>query len=386
MDIFEAKKQSGVSCIYCLVFPNGRRYVGKTKDLSRRIGLYLRFGGSECVQGAIDEFGWDSVDIEILCRVSTSDSANLELCLSILEIKYIREYDSTSPERGYNKSLGGEVLGIPIEYLTTDSGVIKSLSSQSKTVLVYDLRGDFVSEEESISRCAYVYGIDEETLRGSIGRNTPCKGKWYFRFKRYDYIPKNIEVDYYEERERVRYKNVIKEVIVEKPREVTTYVPALRYDMNGKFCGEYKSKRDACMSFSNRTCDWGVYSKGYILFKKVSDDYPKEIEPYEVLCKKQLKEYYVPADQLPDKEVPEGYYKVVAGHKPLCVDGKYTNIKHKFKVQQCSLGGSVIAEFDSLRDASLETGIAYSQIYACIMGKTKKAAGYLWRRVDENGA
>lgn len=389
MKIDEAKKQRGVSCIYGLVFPNGKRYVGKTKDLSSRMGLYTRFGGSNCVQAAIDEFGWDAIDIEVLSKVEVDDQVDLELCLSILEIKYIRELRTSESEFGYNISLGGEVLGIPINYLVTDSSAIKSMSNQSKPVLVYDLRGDFVSEYDSLSKCAYHYGINENTLRDAIGSSKPCKDKWYFRWKRYDYAPEKIEVNFVEERERVRYKNVVKEIIVEKEREVHTYTPALRYDMNGEFCGEYKSKRDACMSFMNRTCDWGVYTRGYILFKKVSEEYPLQIEPYHVLNKKQLKEYYVPASELPDKEVFSPLYTAMADNgnvaKPLCVDGKYTNIKHTFTVLQCKLNGEVVAEFPSLRDAARETGVAYSQIYACIKGTTKKAAGYIWKRKEENG-
>lgn len=385
MNLEEAKKLD-YACVYCLVFPNGKKYVGKTKNLSDRLKLYLRFDGTnKNLSSAIAEFGFLCVDISILSKVDCRNKVDLDLCLSILEIKYIRELNTLSPN-GYNVSLGGEVLGIPVEYLTTDKDAINSYYDGNKPVLLYDLNGDFVREYPSIAACSYDNGWDDDVVRNVIGRHTPFYGKFFLRFKRYDYAPNKIELPKgYEVRERVKYKNVVKEVIVEKEREVFTYTPALRYDMNGNFCGEYKSKRDALRSFTNsKGIGWGEYANGYIIFKKKGDDYPKEIEPYHVLSKKVLGEYYVPASELPDIEVHEDWYgktKTLSESSPsLHVDGKYTNIKHTFKVYQYKLNGEFVCEYDSIRDAAHETGISYAQIYNCLNGQTRKAAGYLWKK------
>lgn len=389
MNLEEAKK-CYYACVYCLEFPNGLKYVGKTKDLSSRIGLYLRFDGSNKeLSRAIEEFGLGNVDISVLSRVDCKNKVDLELCLSILEVKYIRELGTLNPN-GYNVSLGGECLGIPVECITTDKDVVNRLSNGSKGVLLYDLEGNFVKEYVSIASCAYDNGWDEEVVRYAIGKHKPFYNKFFLRFKRYDYAPNKIELPKgYEVRERVKYKNVVKEVIVEKEREVFTFTPALKYDMNGKFCGEYASKREALRSFSkSHTTNWGQYHNGYIIFKKKDDNYPKEIESYHVLSKKQIGDYYVPANELPDIEVHEEWSKVSLFHAvnkaQLCVDGKYTNIKHQFKVYQCKLNGEVVATFDSIRDAAHETGISYAQIYNCLRGQTKKAAGYIWKK-DEVG-
>ena len=103
------------SCVYCLEFPNGMRYVGKTRNLGDRIRIYLRNvdeGTIGKVCDAIREFGWDSVNFSILASVSGMSKDDTELCLSILEIKYIREMDCIFP-KGYNVSFGGEALRIP---------------------------------------------------------------------------------------------------------------------------------------------------------------------------------------------------------------------------------------------------------------------------------
>lgn len=383
---------SKISCIYSLVFPNGKRYVGKTKNLGSRVKLYEDYGGSTEVNKAIEEFGGlDNMELEVLQEVKCRDEVDLELCLGILEIKYIRELGTVYPN-GYNVSLGGELLGIPIECITTDKEVIKSLTKGHKGVVVYDLNGDFVKEYPSIARMAYDQGVNEELLRPIINTKKVYGNKWYLRFKRYDYCPQHIEVDLPKTKERVVYKDVIvervkyKDVIVR--REVEKFVERkviqkpriLRYDMNGKFCGEYENLREACKSFTNSSSgiSCGFYRKGYILFKKGNDNYPLEIEPYHILNKKIIGDYYRPANELPDKacKLKEG--------KSVCNSGgrKYININNTFKVEQYDLLGNLINTFDSVRDASHETGINYANIWACVKGVTKKAAGFKWKKAE----
>jgi hypothetical protein len=383
----EDAKRNRHSCVYCLEFPNGKKYIGKTKNLSKRMGLYERLSkGNKDLSLAIKEFGWENIDIKVLSQVQCSNDIDLDVCLSILEVKYIRDLNTLHPN-GYNKSIGGECLGIPIEDITTDSDVVRRYNKGEKAILLYDENGDFVKEYPSIANCAYDNGWETDAIRCNIGKHRLFLGKYFIREKRYDYAPQKIELPKgYEVKERVRYKNIVHEVIIEKEREVIVCTKALKYDMNGKFCGEYNSKNDAMRSFTtSKNIRWGQYFNGYILFKKKDDNYPMEIEPYDVLCNKVLQDYYVPANELQDIEIHKDWdtkFKHSPNIAPLCVNGKYTNIKHKFKVYQCSLSGQIIAEFDSIRDASLETNIPYSQIYNCLKGRTKKAKGYKWKCDD----
>lgn len=379
---FEEAKKKSVSCVYCMEFPNGKKYVGKTKNLGKRLSLYERFSdvGNRMLSGAISEFGLGSIDVSVLSEVSCCSNVDLELCLGILEIKYIRELGTTDADKGYNVSFGGEVLGIPIEYLTTDEGAIKSYTTGSKPVLLYDENGDFVKEYPSIAMCAYDNGWDEDSVRNAIGRSSLFYGRYFVRIKRYDYAPLKMELPKgYEVRERVKYKTRIEEVVVTREREKYVFVGALKYDKNGDFCGEYASKSEALRTFTQaRGVTWGKYYGGYILFKKKGDDYPQKIEPHSVLSKKITKDYYVPADELED--IPS-FGGVSSENKDVshgCVNGKYMNIKHRFKVYQYTLGGEFVAEHDSIRDASHDTGISYAQIYNCLKGATKRAAGFLW--------
>jgi hypothetical protein len=48
---------------------------------------------SSRVMCALREFGIENVGIEVLTSVSSRSESDIELCLSILEIKYIRDQD-----------------------------------------------------------------------------------------------------------------------------------------------------------------------------------------------------------------------------------------------------------------------------------------------------
>lgn len=66
--------------------------------------------------------------------------------------------------------------------------------------------------------------------------------------------------------------------------------------------------------------------------------------------------------------------------------GEYVKRKNSLKLDygvECfEKDGSYVGRYDSIRDASDATGIAYCQIYACVMGRTRTARGYVWRRVE----
>ena len=405
MTFTEAKKKS-ISCVYCLEFPNGKKYVGKTKELSKRMSLYERFESSSNALGeAIKEFGLDSIDVKVLCELSCRDKVCLDLALSILEIKFIRDLDTLVPN-GLNVSIGGECLGIPPECITTDSGAVKAYNNGSKALLIYDLAGNFIEEYPSIARFAYDKGLDEKLVSGALNRKSPLYNSWYIREKRYNYIPQQIVVEIpekvkprivYEDviKQRVKIKDVVQVRYVDKivERKVTQKCHILKYDMNGDFCGEYDSMKDACRSFlpTNTGFTCGVYRNGYVLFKKKDDDFPKKIEPYVVLSKKVLGDYCCPADELEDRPTAKrgrpANSKVRHESKqknPLCIDGKYTNIRNCFPVNQYSLDGVLLATHGSIRDAADDTGLPYANIWACVMGRTKKAAGYIWRYKDDD--
>lgn len=92
--------------IYCFINKyNGKRYIGQSADIERRIldhKRYLARGKDNCtlLQNAYNKYGKDSFDLEILEECDTSQ-------LDELEKYYIALFNTTSREFGYNLSSGG---------------------------------------------------------------------------------------------------------------------------------------------------------------------------------------------------------------------------------------------------------------------------------------
>ena len=88
-------------CVYRHVFPNGKQYVGIAKGSPRR--RWCRGNGykSQFVYKAIQKYGWDNIEHEILRDGLSQDEA------AMLEKKLIQRYDLRNPEKGYNVAPGG---------------------------------------------------------------------------------------------------------------------------------------------------------------------------------------------------------------------------------------------------------------------------------------
>lgn len=362
------------ACVYCIVFPNGKCYVGRTFDLSERFRLYSNSSNAsnKFLSAAFKEFDISSVEVNILFGIRGCKREDVDLCLSLMEIKYIRELNTLSPN-GYNVSLGGEILGIPVEYLTTDAAMIKSLRSSNKVVLEYDLEGKFVREYESINRCAYEKGVTCDDIRPYLTRESAFRGLCYLRQKKYDYIPDSIDVAKCVTREKVKvvHKTVVKEKVVTK---TTIENPVIVYDRHGDFVGEYISQSEAARQLGVGYICVGRWRSGYIAYKKVSNDYPKKVEGKDELYGYVLNEEYTPKGELELSPTMKEYGTMAMPHK-------WRKLKLDFGVGQYTFSNQLIKEYANIRAASEGSGIRYSQIWACVNGRTQQAGGYVWKKM-----
>ena len=77
--------QNVKNCVYRLVFPDGKCYVGKTKDLRERVRLYehkmKESDDSSRVVCALREFGIENVGVEVLTSVSSRSESDIELMI-----------------------------------------------------------------------------------------------------------------------------------------------------------------------------------------------------------------------------------------------------------------------------------------------------------------
>ena len=93
--------------IYKLTAPNGKVYIGCTgQRVKRRWINGKNYTRSSLIGKAIEEYGWDNFEKEILCENLIRDGADK------LEKWFIDYYDSCNPEKGYNLFYGGLNKGI----------------------------------------------------------------------------------------------------------------------------------------------------------------------------------------------------------------------------------------------------------------------------------
>lgn len=86
--------------VYCLTFPDGKRYFGATYKFGRRMSVYSSAAKREDskVASAIKEFGWENVKREIVSECADGPE------LSFMEKWFIALYDTIN--NGYNKNRG----------------------------------------------------------------------------------------------------------------------------------------------------------------------------------------------------------------------------------------------------------------------------------------
>ena len=92
--------------VYKLTGPDGKVYIGYTgKGVEKRWRKGNGYSRRTPIWRAIDAFGWDAFQKEILCDNLTKEGAEK------LEAWFVDHYDSTNAEKGYNGMTGGARKG-----------------------------------------------------------------------------------------------------------------------------------------------------------------------------------------------------------------------------------------------------------------------------------
>ena len=99
--------------IYRYTSPSGKVYIGQTVEEEKRKMVFLninkKYGGKK-IDNARKKYGVKNFKYDVLMKVIGDDPEEIKNYLNILEIGFIRMYDSYS--NGYNSTKGGEgVLG-----------------------------------------------------------------------------------------------------------------------------------------------------------------------------------------------------------------------------------------------------------------------------------
>ena len=94
--------------IYRYKSPSGKYYIGQTvnEERRRRGFLYDKYYGGSKIDRARKKYGPENFEYTVLMRVTGDDQNEVKEYLNILEIGFIKMYDSIN--NGYNITEGGE--------------------------------------------------------------------------------------------------------------------------------------------------------------------------------------------------------------------------------------------------------------------------------------
>ena len=105
----------------------------------------------------------------------------------------------------------------------------------------------------------------------------------------------------------------------------------------------------------------------------MANDFPSKIEPYSSTVGKLLGDIYKPISECAD-------LPVLCSKRPSRAKAK---LRNDIDIAQYTLDGTLVAKYSGIREASRITGVSYCKICACVMGRTRKSAGYVWCKKND---
>lgn len=376
----EEVKSISISCIYRITFPNGKCYVGQTVDLGSRVRLCERCMSMKTrgrVSDALREFGIENVSWDVLRAVSVDDKDDLKLCLSILEIKYIRENDCIFP-KGYNTSIGGEILNIPAEVIDMKFGV-EAGGYASKPVLVYDADGVLISEHPSVARCAYDLGTTDSEIQRCLDKVLLVRGSYMVREKRYGYAPEKIAP--YEPKVSVRHRTKTEyEIIKEKVyKKVEIKNAAIMYNKDGEYVGLFDNDNQVRHFLRlDNTFQFGRECHGMYIFHYNGGEVRKSIG--RIRSKAVTTIMYDDILALGDADnigelisLPEAAVVKVRKTKPV------KEPKIRPRIEKYTLDGKYICTYKDMQEAAYKDNVLVSSVYACAKKINRRCGNFIYR-------
>ena len=320
----ERKETDPVYSVYKHTAPNGKVYIGITRQNStRRWQNGNGYKTQQLFYRAINKFGWDSFTHEIL----EAELTEKEACDK--EKYYIAKYHANNPKYGYNATEGGD-----------------SSTTTVQPIMQY-YYGEPVNFFESLNAAGEALGVT------AVAVNQYTKGDKTFKGYSFKKLPKIKKYDIPSEMYDISDANHlnIKQLISNQHREKTisrnkaNVRPINQYTLNGEYIKTYPSIAEARKeypSLTSTTINGNGRSKsasGY-MWRYDKEDH-SDIDPIE------------------------------------------TNKKFRKVVQIDPSTDEILSKFESLADAERRTGISTKQIYKACQGLHKTSGGYKWRYDDE---
>ena len=350
-------------------------YVGITsRDEKVRWGYNGNGYNNKCPHfySAIQKYGWDNIEHEIIAEHLTKDEAYS------MERSLIKELKSNEKPYGYNIAKGG-------------SG---GNNKEVKVVKQYDLEGNYIQTFESVADAARHIGKDRSRITSCCQKvrktNKPYKAYGFM----WCYEEDSLDGSRYKRKDQ-------KEI--------------LQFDLNGELIREYYLIDDILKENPNfkkniiLQCLSCVHNEvyGYIWIYKdlnIESELKRRIENinvnniYKIDKNNKVIEVFKSIKDLLDKN-PEykqcNIYTSNTHNKPhyeylwklksdydenydysICFK-EYVD-KSKKRTYQFDLNGNFLKEYDSIRDAARDVNVGFGTLSKCLNGKQKTCKGFKW--------
>lgn len=313
---------------------NGKRYVGMTgQNPSSRWSNGTGYVGCRYFYRAIQKYGWDSFDHEILeDNLSFEDACRAEQ-------RYIAEFHSLYCENGYNIDTGGALPHnlSPEGLASMKEKISRGNHPKARPVVVFDLNGKKLFEFPCVRDASEYMGfrINYSPIEAGIGT---CHG-YIIRFKDdvgdVDRLPAEM---LYSVHDMSRFSG----------SNSPFSVPVVLFDAKtGERIADFGSVSEAdkfvgarisgALTGVNKTCC------GYV-------------------CR---------------------YAKDVVGIDRISTEKLPVKKKTSKAVLQYDLDGNLLASYQSAREAQKSTGISYKAISLCVRRVHKTSGGFIWKFAGE---
>lgn len=327
--------------IYKYTSPSGKVYIGQTLSERIRRNTFLNpkrlYAGGK-IDKARQKYGPKNFKYEILDTVTDSDKKKLLDRLNELEIYYIQKYDSF--KNGYNSTLGGQFL-----YVYTKEDREKISKSKRKSVIQYDLYGNYIKIWDSAAQVNKELGINAGSIRKCCN-----KGQTHANIYQWEWYIENfdLKIDSLPEN---KINSILKSKDSQNSTNGKTFKKVIQYDLEGNFIQIFNSFTEAAKSVGinsttciSQSCKNLGASYGYI-WRFYSNNFPRHIEP-------NLSQHSL----------------IVANKK-------------NFKIYQYDLNNNLINTWTSYKEITDSLGICRTGIYQCCTGKLKTYKNYIWKYV-----
>lgn len=134
------------SCVYIHIFPNGKVYIGQTKQTTAQRWIRGKGYKGQLVERAIKKYGWENIEHKVLYTDLSEEEANN------LEIELIAKYKSTDERYGYNISSGGKGMGQGLKHSPEHYEMLSARNR--KAVDCYNRDGEYLASFKSIMAAA----------------------------------------------------------------------------------------------------------------------------------------------------------------------------------------------------------------------------------------